>query len=91
MKIATWQHGPGEYSGVVVGDRAYALPDGTKALDLVRLGLPAALHIGEQLIATNSSVPLAEVRLLPPIQPPAMPCPVPCSIAMANCRGCWRP
>ena len=72
MKIATWQHGSGEYSGVVVGDRTYALPDGTTGLDLVQLGLHAALQIGEQLIATGSSVPLAEVRLLPPIQPPAM-------------------
>ncbi|MEO8906533.1 MAG: fumarylacetoacetate hydrolase family protein [Microbacteriaceae bacterium] len=72
MKIATWTHDGVERAGFVVDDRAYALPAGITVLDLVRGGLGAALETGRALIADAASTPLADVRLLPPLQPPAM-------------------
>ena len=77
MRIATWEHAGDVRSGFVQADadgvdRVFGLPAGFTVLDLAQSGLAAALAAGEQLIAAGESVPLSEVRLLPPIQPPAM-------------------
>ncbi|KQV07855.1 fumarylacetoacetate hydrolase family protein [Leifsonia sp. Root112D2] len=72
MKIASWVHDGAEHAGVIVDDLAYALPEGTSVLDLVRGGLETALQAGRAAVGTAEPVRLAEVRLLPPLQPPAM-------------------
>ena len=67
-------HGPegAVRAGVVVGDLVHPLPDGTSVLDLVRAGLPAALEAGARAVATTPGVPLAGLRLAPPLQPPSI-------------------
>ena len=72
MKIATWRHEGEVRSGFVDGERVYALPAGVAAIDLARAGLAAALETGAETIAAGDSVALADVTLLPPIQPLAM-------------------
>ncbi|TAM70630.1 MAG: fumarylacetoacetate hydrolase family protein [Microbacteriaceae bacterium] len=72
MKIATWLHDEVQRAGFVVGGRAYALPVGTTVLDLVQRGLADALATGRALIAEAASVPLADLKLLPPLRPPAI-------------------
>ncbi|HEU0102847.1 MAG TPA: fumarylacetoacetate hydrolase family protein [Mycobacteriales bacterium] len=49
----------------------HPLPAGTTVLDLVRAGLPAALRAGQAALATPP-VPVADVRLLPPLAPPSV-------------------
>jgi 2-keto-4-pentenoate hydratase/2-oxohepta-3-ene-1,7-dioic acid hydratase in catechol pathway len=72
MKLGTWLQDGLERSGVIRGDRAYALPLGTSILDLARIGLAGALDRGDKLVASGGSVPLASVRLRPPLQPPSI-------------------
>ncbi len=77
MRIATWVHDDATRAGFVQrgpdgDDLVHALPDGTTTLDLVRGGLAHVLVTGARTVADVPGVPLADVRLLPPIQPPAM-------------------
>lgn len=72
MKIASWTHDGTERAGFIDGETAYALGDGGTVLDLVRGGLASALRRGSETIAAGGGVPLAEVRLRPPLTPPAM-------------------
>lgn len=73
MKFATWRRNEITSSGVVVGDRLHALPHGMSILDLTRLGLASALAAGERAVeSASSSFVLADVTLLPPLQPPAI-------------------
>lgn len=62
MRIATYEHAGRRHTGVVTGERIAPLPDGTGPLDAPHL--PATAH--------GPSVPLTEVRLLPPLQPPTV-------------------
>jgi 2-keto-4-pentenoate hydratase/2-oxohepta-3-ene-1,7-dioic acid hydratase in catechol pathway len=56
----------------VVGPQGlHPLPAGITGLDLVRSGLPAALETGRAALL-GPAVPLASVRLLPPLQPPTI-------------------
>jgi len=56
----------------VVGPQGlHPLPAGMTGLALVRLGLPAALETGRAALL-GPAVPLASVRLLPPLQPPTI-------------------
>ena len=75
MRFATFEHRGAVRSGVVTGPPerpvAHPLPDGTTVLDLVRLGRPAASAIGTAA-ATGAGVPVADVRLLPPLNPPTV-------------------
>lgn len=71
MRFVTYQHQGSVRAGVVVGDGLHPLPSDTTVLDLVRAGLPAALEAGSSVLS-GPSVPLSEVRLLPPLAPPTV-------------------
>lgn len=71
MRFATFEHVGRTSAGVVVDDAVHPLPDGLTVLDLVRRGLPAAVQEGEAALRT-AAVPLADVRLRPPLQPPTV-------------------
>jgi 2-keto-4-pentenoate hydratase/2-oxohepta-3-ene-1,7-dioic acid hydratase in catechol pathway len=75
MRLATWRHGVDVRSGTVVagpdGDTVHAFPGGQTGLDAVRLGLDDLLALGERA-ATGPGVPLADIRLLPPLEPPTV-------------------
>ncbi|MEU6412913.1 fumarylacetoacetate hydrolase family protein [Microbispora sp. NPDC046933] len=60
MRLATFEHQGHRRGGIVEGDRLHPFPEGTDLLDLVS---------GGAIPATGAAVPLAEVRLLPPIEP----------------------
>jgi 2-keto-4-pentenoate hydratase/2-oxohepta-3-ene-1,7-dioic acid hydratase in catechol pathway len=62
MKLATYEHDGAVSAGVVDGDSVR--PIAGTVLDLVRSGRPAAL--------TGPGVPLAAVRLLPPVEAPTV-------------------
>jgi 2-keto-4-pentenoate hydratase/2-oxohepta-3-ene-1,7-dioic acid hydratase in catechol pathway len=71
MRFATWDDG-GIVTGGVVGEHGlHALPPEVTVLDLVRAGLPAALEAGLAALSAPP-VPVAEVRLLPPLEPPTI-------------------
>src|SRR3954465_5702442 len=71
MKLATWDDGGIVTAGVVGEHGLHALPPEITVLDLVRAGLPAALDAGVAALSAPP-VPLAEVRLLPPLQAPTV-------------------
>jgi 2-keto-4-pentenoate hydratase/2-oxohepta-3-ene-1,7-dioic acid hydratase in catechol pathway len=71
MRFATWEDGGIVTAGVVGEHGLHALPPDVTVLDLVRAGLPAALDTGLAALSAPP-VPLAEVRLLPPLQPPTI-------------------
>ena len=68
MRFASYQLDGRTRSGVVAGEVIHSLPESTTVLDLVRRGLPAALAVGDAALAT-AGVPLANLRLRPPLQP----------------------
>jgi 2-keto-4-pentenoate hydratase/2-oxohepta-3-ene-1,7-dioic acid hydratase in catechol pathway len=76
MRLATVLHDGVERVAVVSGQgdeptRAHLFDVGTTMLGLVRSGLPAALEAGAVALA-GTGIPLAEVRLLAPLQPPTL-------------------
>jgi 2-keto-4-pentenoate hydratase/2-oxohepta-3-ene-1,7-dioic acid hydratase in catechol pathway len=71
MRFATWEDGGIVTAGVVGEHGLHALPPEITVLDLVRAGLPTALDTGLTALSAPP-VPLAEVRLLPPLQPPTV-------------------
>jgi 2-keto-4-pentenoate hydratase/2-oxohepta-3-ene-1,7-dioic acid hydratase in catechol pathway len=71
MRFATWDDGGIVTAGVVGEHGLHALPPDLTVLDLVRAGLPAALDAGLAALSAPP-VPLAEVRLLPPLQAPTV-------------------
>jgi 2-keto-4-pentenoate hydratase/2-oxohepta-3-ene-1,7-dioic acid hydratase in catechol pathway len=71
MRFATWDDGGLVTAGVVGEHGLHALPPDVTVLDLVRAGLPAALDAGLAALAAPP-VPLAEVRLLPPLRAPTV-------------------
>ena len=72
MRFATFSVGGGRVQAGVVSDAGlHPLPGGTSMLQLVRAGLPEALETGRAALA-GPAVPLAEVRLLPPLDPPTI-------------------
>jgi 2-keto-4-pentenoate hydratase/2-oxohepta-3-ene-1,7-dioic acid hydratase in catechol pathway len=71
MRFATYELHGSVSAGVVDGDAVHPLPAGTTVLELVQAGLPAALQAGAAAL-TGPSVPLADVRLLPPLEPPTV-------------------
>ena len=71
MRFATFAHDGRARSGVVTdATTVRPLPEGTTVLELVRRGLSGLLDAGKQ--ATGPEIPLAQVRLLPPLQPPTV-------------------
>ena len=71
MKFATWDNGGLVTAGIVGEHGLHALPPGVTILDLVRAGLPAALEAGTAA-RSAPAVPVAEVRLLPPLAAPTV-------------------
>jgi 2-keto-4-pentenoate hydratase/2-oxohepta-3-ene-1,7-dioic acid hydratase in catechol pathway len=71
MRFATWEDGGIVSAGVVGEHGLHALPAGVTVLDLVRAGLPTALDAGLAALSAPP-VPLAEVRLLPPLAAPTV-------------------
>ena len=71
MRYASYQLDGTTWCGVVGPDGLHPLPAGLTGLDLVRSGLPAALDAGAAALR-GPAVPLAAVRLLPPLRPPAV-------------------
>jgi 2-keto-4-pentenoate hydratase/2-oxohepta-3-ene-1,7-dioic acid hydratase in catechol pathway len=71
MRLATYEDRGTVHAGVVGEDGVHAFPAGVTVLDLVRSGLPAALDAGANVLS-GPAVPLAEVRLLPPLEPPTV-------------------
>ncbi|RSM38409.1 DUF2437 domain-containing protein [Amycolatopsis balhimycina DSM 5908] len=69
MRLATYEHRGAVHAGVVTDEGVRAFPAGVTVLDLVRSGLPAALDAG---VLSGPAVPLADVRLLPPLDPPTV-------------------
>jgi 2-keto-4-pentenoate hydratase/2-oxohepta-3-ene-1,7-dioic acid hydratase in catechol pathway len=71
MRFATYERDGSTEAGAVSDAGVHPLPAGTTVLDLVRAGLPAALEAGAAALA-GPAVPLADVRLLPPLQAPTV-------------------
>ncbi|GAA3390560.1 fumarylacetoacetate hydrolase family protein [Cryptosporangium minutisporangium] len=69
MRIATYVHNGGQHAGVVSDDRIHPFADDLDARAVVALGLDAALALGAETVAHSAGVPLADVRLLPPLAP----------------------
>ncbi|MFB4298845.1 fumarylacetoacetate hydrolase family protein [Actinomadura sp. NTSP31] len=63
MRLATYLHQGVRRCGAVEDDRVLPFPDGTDLLDVVASG---------SVPETGPAVPLADVRLLPPIEPPSV-------------------
>ena len=71
MKFATWDDSGLVTAGIIGEHGLHALPPGVTVLDLVRAGLPAALEAGTAA-RSAPAVPVAEVRLLPPLAAPTV-------------------
>jgi 2-keto-4-pentenoate hydratase/2-oxohepta-3-ene-1,7-dioic acid hydratase in catechol pathway len=71
MRYASYQLDGTTWCGVVGPEGLHPLPVGMTGLDLVRSGMPAALDAGAAALR-GPAVPLAAVRLLPPLQPPTV-------------------
>ncbi len=63
MRLATYEHEGLRRCGAVEGEEVLPFPEGTDLLDLVG---------GAPVPATGAPVPLARVRLLPPLEPPSV-------------------
>lgn len=72
MHLATWVEGGEVVSGVVADAACHRFPDDHSMLEVIAMGLPAALEVGRRAVDTASSVALADVRLLPPLTPPSV-------------------
>jgi 2-keto-4-pentenoate hydratase/2-oxohepta-3-ene-1,7-dioic acid hydratase in catechol pathway len=72
MRFATYEENGGPARAGVVSDAGiHPLPPDVTVLGLVRAGLPAALTAGERAL-DGPAVPLAAVRLLPPLEAPTV-------------------
>ena len=71
MRFATWETHGRVQAGVLSAAGLHALQSGRTVLDLVRAGLPAAIAEGAAAL-DGPAIPLASVRLLPPLQPPSI-------------------
>jgi len=72
MRFATYAHEAGPARAGVVSDAGiHPLPEDSTVLGLVRAGLPAALTAGGRALG-GPAVPLADIRLLPPLEAPSV-------------------
>jgi 2-keto-4-pentenoate hydratase/2-oxohepta-3-ene-1,7-dioic acid hydratase in catechol pathway len=69
MRFATYEHDGAERAGVVAGDAVHPLPPGTTVLGLIEQDI---LHEAGTAALAQAPVPLAGVRLLPPLRPPSI-------------------
>ena len=72
MRFATYEENGGPARAGAVSDAGiHPLPGGVTVLGLVRAGLPTALAAGTAALG-GPAVPLAAVRLLPPLEAPTI-------------------
>ncbi|MCQ1955745.1 fumarylacetoacetate hydrolase family protein [Arthrobacter sp. zg-Y826] len=69
VKLARWNDGGEVRSGFIHEDRAYGLPAGETANDLLEAGLEETLATADRVIGAASSAPLSAVVLLAPLVP----------------------
>jgi 2-keto-4-pentenoate hydratase/2-oxohepta-3-ene-1,7-dioic acid hydratase in catechol pathway len=70
MRLATVEHAGTPLAAVVDGDRVYPLPGANTTIEAIGLGRECLLGLGLRALAdTAGSLPLASVRLRPPLQP----------------------
>ena len=72
MKFASVVHDGKRQSGIVAHDRLRPFEHPVDLLDLVVEGEEALREAGERALTASLSVPLADARLLPPLQPPTV-------------------
>ncbi|MEU1513929.1 fumarylacetoacetate hydrolase family protein [Streptomyces sp. NPDC005811] len=72
MRFASVVHDGTWQSGVAAGDRFHAFLHPVALLDLLVEGEEPLREAGERALAGSSPVPLADVRLLPPLEPPTV-------------------
>ncbi|MEU7723516.1 fumarylacetoacetate hydrolase family protein [Streptomyces tibetensis] len=72
MKFATFVHDGKRQSGVVADDQLHPFEHPVDLLDLIVEGEEALRAAGERALTASLSVPLADARLLPPLQPPTV-------------------
>ncbi|HEX6342273.1 fumarylacetoacetate hydrolase family protein [Umezawaea sp.] len=70
MRVATVEDATGVRCGVVVDDHLLRFPDGTTVLDLIRSG--SLRGAGAAAVSAGDAVPLAGLRLLPPLDAPTV-------------------
>jgi len=69
MKLATFDHHGGEHAGLVEGDAVRSLPAGIDALTFLRADPARRASLVDEV---GQPVPLADVRLRPPLRPPTV-------------------
>ncbi|GHH07595.1 fumarylacetoacetate hydrolase family protein [Streptomyces lanatus] len=72
MKFASFVHDGKRQSGVVADDQLHPFEHPVDLLDLIVEGEEALRGAGERALTASLPVPLADARLLPPIQPPTV-------------------
>ncbi|MFF5145480.1 fumarylacetoacetate hydrolase family protein [Streptomyces sp. NPDC013157] len=72
MKFASFVHNGKRQSGVVADDQLHSFEHPVDLLDLIVEGEEALRGAGEHALHASLPVPLADARLLPPLQPPTV-------------------
>ena len=72
MRFATFVHDGKRQPGTVVGDQVHPFEHPVELLDLVMEGEQSLRGAGERALTGSLPLPLADVRLLPPLQPPTV-------------------
>ncbi|MFI1507977.1 fumarylacetoacetate hydrolase family protein [Streptomyces sp. NPDC020597] len=72
MKFASFVHDGKRQSGVVADDQLHPFARPVDLLDLIVEGEEALRGAGDRALTASLPVPLAGVRLLPPLQPPTV-------------------
>ncbi|KUO15183.1 fumarylacetoacetate hydrolase family protein [Streptomyces dysideae] len=72
MKFATFVHDGKRQSGIVADDQVHTFEHPVELLDLILEGEECLRGVGEHALTGSPPVPVADVRLLPPLQPPTV-------------------
>ncbi|MEW2119921.1 fumarylacetoacetate hydrolase family protein [Streptomyces sp. NPDC005474] len=72
MRFASFVHNGKWQSGVVADDQLHPFEYPVELLDLIVEGEQSLRGAGERALTTSLPVPLADARLLPPLQPPTV-------------------
>jgi len=72
VKFATFVHDGKRQAGVVANDQVHPFVHPAELLTLIVEGEKCLRRAGERALTGSLSVPMADVRLLPPLQPPTV-------------------
>ncbi|MGW0755515.1 fumarylacetoacetate hydrolase family protein [Streptomyces sp. NPDC002814] len=72
MRFASFVHDGKRQAGVVADDQLHPFEHSVDLLDLIVEGEEALRGAGERALTASLPVPLADARLLPPLQPPTV-------------------